>query len=571
MTTTRNRIPRRTLLGVSACLAAIAIGGVLRPSTSTARTTSRTQPSTARADSKTKSPAPTTAPAAEITLAQPDSLALLATAAVMALFKSEGDAVWPGYDLAKRTVLVYLPDRWAVLLNAPHEVEGFTVYSKTWPPLGVPALVHQGPFEKLAGQLEFNLTIDGLKTVAIAPTQGLRAGRRAAIGLGFTFITHEAFHQFQRDTFKSLANDQPEEEYPILDSENTALASLEMHTLMDAIRAIARADTARVREFAEEFLAVRRERWHRRPDDIPLFERPQELMEGSAQYVQVRCVGLMGDLCGGSLAGKAPPECAVFAGVTAELYLLSDFEDRIGDGVIDPIDMARNRVYPVGAALGMLLDFFHVEWKQRISDAVTSPGLAELLDQGIHWDSAMGDTLLAEAKANYGYDGLRAICERRVQTYPVEYEMGVDSLMSAPGYHVSVEVPISGVSRSRACEGRRLVLEKPTRSFSKKCHVYTLKHVTKDDLFVEIHESAIAEENSTDDRARRVLFVAPDVETADLDGRSIDISARGDYSFSRLNLAGSSFQIRYDGVGTLAVDGKRITVRLAPPPPPEKK
>jgi hypothetical protein len=527
-----------------------------------APTVQRSRPASAAPPATTADPSTST----PVELAQADSLALTTTAAVVALFKNEGDAVWPGYDLSQRPFLVYLPDRWAVLVNAPHPVEDFSYYPEDWPRLGAPALVHRGPYEKLAGQLEFNFEIDGLKTVAVAPTRGLEAGRRAAIGFGFTFIVHEAFHQFQRDAFRSIANDQPEEEYPILDGENTALASLEMLILMDAIRAVAQAETTLARRLTAEFLAVRRERWNRRAEDIPLFERPQELMEGSAQYTEVRNTGLMGDLCAGSKAATlSPPGYDVFAGVTWDSYLLSDFEDRIGGGMIDIPDMARNRIYPVGATLGLLLDFFHIDWKPTVSDAASSPGLAELLERGACWDLAPGDTLLAGVKKRYGYEELRARCEERARAYPVEYQAGVESLEAEPGYHLSVETRISGMSRSRSCEGGRLVLENPTRSFSKKCHVYTLKPVAKDDLYVEIRESAIVEETSPDGTTRRVDFVTPDIETAELDGRPVDLGTGGSYSFKRLKLAGSSFEILYNGEGTLAADVGRLSIQLHPP------
>jgi hypothetical protein len=298
-------------------------------------------------------------------------------------------------------------------------------------------------------------------------------------------------------------------------------------------------------------------------------------MEGSAQYVEVRSVGLMGDLCTRSYeeapSSTAPPSatpapgCDIFTGVTWDLYLLADFEDRIGDGVIDVTDMARNRVYPVGAALGILLDFFEIDWKTAVLDAATSPGLAELLAQGTQWDPASRNTLVARARERHAYDEILAACEARARTYPLEYQAGVDSLAAMPGYHVSVEARVSGLSRSRSCEGRRLVLENPTRSFSKKCHVYTLKHVGKDDLFVEIRESPIVEETSADRATRRVDFVTPDIKTLDVDGRPVDLDFRGTHSFTRVRIGGSHVEIRYDGEGTLAVNGERVSVRLLPP------
>jgi hypothetical protein len=449
-------------------------------------------------------------------------------------------------------------------------VEGFSPYPADWPPLGVPALLHRGTLGRLAGQLEFDLDIDGFRTVAIAPAAGVPGGRRAAVGLGFMFIVHEAFHQFQRDAFLSLAGDEPEEEYPILDGENTALASLEMHLLMDAIDAAARGDTVLTREIAGEFLAVRRERWSRRPDVIPRFERPQEIMEGTAEYVQVRSAGLMGGLCarpGGSPA--SPPGCDAFAGVTASLCLRSDFEDRLRERAIDPADMARNRVYSTGAALGLLLDFFRIDWKARASDAATSPGLAEMLGSGLRADLTRSEGLLARAKRRHGYGDLRAESERRAEAYPVAYQAGVDSLRNAPGLHVFVELRVSNLSRSRSCEGRRLVLENPRRSFSGKCHLYTLRYLATDDLLLEVRGSAIVEESDATGTSRRVEFVAPDVQAAEIDGRPLDLGVSGSYVFDRLALAGSSFQIRYKGRGTLVVDGRRISARLISPAPPE--
>jgi hypothetical protein len=494
------------------------------------------------------------------TLSSADTLVLEAAATVEALFHSIGDRVWPGYDLARRPVFVYLPDRWAVLLNAPRPAAGFEAYPQDWPPVGAPAQLHRGSFPGLAGQLDFDLEVDGIKTVALAPTMGLASGRRAAIGLGVPFIVHEAFHQFQHDAFTSIANDEPEENYPILDGENTALASLEMQILIDAVKAVARGDTAQVREQVVTFLAVRSARWARRPDDIPFFERPQELMEGSAQYVQVRSVGLLAGLCAKepttvTPSGKSAFSCDVFKGADTEHYLISDFEDRLSDGVINTQDMARNRVYPAGAALGLLLDFFEVEWKTRVSDAAQSPGLAEQLGERFPLEPSRSESLLVRAKERYGYVRLRATAEERLRIWPIRYQTSVDSLKAVPGYHLSVQVPIQGLSRSRTCAGRRLVLENPTRSFSEICRTYTLKHRGSDDLFLEVHDSAMAEETSADGKARTVTFVGPDLRSVELDGQPAQVAEGGTREFQRLRLIGSTFQIRYDGQGTISRKG----------------
>jgi len=256
----------------------------------------------------------------------------------------------------------------------------------------------------------------------------------------------------------------------------------------------------------------------------------------------------------------------VFESVTADLYLLSDFEDRMHEGVIDPPDMARNRVYPVGAAVGMLLDFFGIDWKARASDAAHSPGLAEILAEGLRADGTRMDSLMVRAQQRYDYDAVLAACERLARTYPLEYQAAVDTLDRQPGFHITVEVQLLGLSRSRSCQGKRWVLEEPSRALSESCHVYTLRHVAKDDLVVNVHDSAIVEETDAQGTRRRVTFLAADIHVAELDGRPLDFGKRRAYSFSRLNLAGRDFSIRYEGKGTLAVDGLHLTAELVPPP-----
>jgi hypothetical protein len=508
-----------------------------------------------------------------LALSAQDSLSLEAIATVLEFFKAEGDEVWEGYDLSRRPFLAYLPGRWAVLANAPDSVAGFTAYPEDWPAMGAPALVRTGPFGVLVGQLAFDLDLGGVTTVAVPLSLTTTGDRRGSIGNGFRFIVHEAFHQYQHDAFASIPNDMSDEEYPMLDGENTALASLEAQILIDAIKAMGRGDLDETRELAEEFVAVRRARWSRRPELLPAYERPQELIEGTAKYVEVRSIGMMGDLCremsaeeavAGRTAVAPPSACDVFGPVTLQSYLLSDFADRVEDGVINPSDMPRNRMYPVAAATALLLDYFGIDWKTRASDPVTSPGLAEMLGEGLGLDAALTDSLVARASARYDFDAIRAACIAQSEAYPRAYYAAVDSLMGLPGYHVTVEAPVSGLSRSRSCSGMRWTLDNPQRSFSKSCQAYALKRLAADDLFVEIHDSAIAEEMSEDEGSRRVTFLAPDVLSVRVDGVEADLGHESTQRFTTLALSGSNFSISYEGEGSLSVDGTDITARLMP-------
>ncbi len=510
-----------------------------------------------------------------IILAPSDSLAIEAVSNVIDFFSLVGGAAWPGFDLARHPFIAYLPERWALLVNAPVPVEAFADYPADWPPLDAQAAIRMGPLGTLVGQLVFDLDLGSFVTLAIPLSGPASQDRRGAIGNGFTFIAHEAFHQYQHDEFLSIPDDMADEEYPMLDAGNTALASLEARLLMDALGAADRHDRDDATALAEEFVGVRRARWARDPEFLPAYERPQELIEGTAKYVEVRCVGLMGDLCRdiarGGRPGTAPPSgCDVFGDVTLVGYLLADFEDRLEEGVIEPSDMARNRMYPVAAATAVLLDYVGADWRDRAMDAAASPGLAEMLGEELAVEPALTESLVARAARRYDYADMAARCEEQAAAYPLAYRAAVDSLMALPGLHVTVEAAVSGLSRSRSCSGQRWTLSGPQRSFSTSCAAYALKSVGNDALFVEIHDSGIAEERSADGVTRAVTFVAPDVTTALVDGEPVELSAPAGPTapatrrFTRLELAGSNFTIRYEGEGSLAVEGTRVTARLLP-------
>jgi hypothetical protein len=492
-------------------------------------------------------------------LTPPDSLALETLGAISWFFQQSGDEVWPGYDLTRQPYLVYSPNRWAVLLNG--DVLGFSAYPSDWPPLGAPARILYGRVPRLAGQLAFDVRLDETKTVAI-PLSAVAGDRQAAIGNGFAFIVHEAFHQFQHEGFISLPDDQPEEEYPILDSENTALASLEMRVLMDAIRATGSGDTVAVRGFAEEFIAVRQARW-RRDAVFRIYELPQECVEGTAKYVEVRAIGGMGERCRGA-ADASIPGWDVFAPIRVTDYLLADFEDRWVNGVLPPQSMARNRVYPTGAALALLLDFYDIDWKSQASDAANSPGLCEFLGQFLNVPNERRSELLARAQTRYDFSAMLAECKRVSAEYPSVYQAAVDSLAQLPGLYFSIDTPISGLARSRSCRGRRLTLEHPARVFSEHCQIYSLRRNVGGNIVVEINDAAVVEETSGDGARRTVQFHVPGIPEVEVDQQPVNLSGDGEYPFKRLFISGEGLKIHGECEGALAVKGTRVSIALSP-------
>jgi hypothetical protein len=52
-------------------------------------------------------------------------MVLRLTGNIVKFFKANAEEVWPGYDLSRRPFLIYVPERWALLVNHSGSVEVF--------------------------------------------------------------------------------------------------------------------------------------------------------------------------------------------------------------------------------------------------------------------------------------------------------------------------------------------------------------------------------------------------------------------------------------------------------------
>ncbi|UCC29141.1 MAG: hypothetical protein JSU86_13170, partial [Phycisphaerales bacterium] len=143
---------------------------------------------------------------------------------IVRLFERSTDSIWPGYNLARRPWVVYIPDKWALLVNYGDDIAGFTEYPRGWPDIGRPVRFHAGPYQGLVGQLVFDFSLGDLKTIAIGlpgdPSKARRLRNRSPEKVLFEHIVHEAFHQYQHEVFGEIPWGR-EERYPILDRDNT--------------------------------------------------------------------------------------------------------------------------------------------------------------------------------------------------------------------------------------------------------------------------------------------------------------------------------------------------------------
>lgn len=473
---------------------------------------------------------------------------------VIQLFQQMPDSVWPGYDLAQRPFIVYVPEKWALLFNYSKQTDGFTAYPKDWPDLGTDVLFHKGQYKHLAGQLAFEIPIDTVMVAAINFTD-------EDVVKFFGYVVHENFHQYQFRAFGEIPWER-EQKYPIQDTENTALACLEMHLFMDAIKAAYADNRKQVEECVKQFVAVRAIRWKQSDPFVAKYEQGQEINEGTARYIETKSISLMTKLkYNSSLSNLPSPLSEDFSSISMPEYLLKDFEDRMTGNSISPEAMPRYRIYPVGSAQGFLLDYFNIDWKNRAQEAGTEFTYAQLFKDHLGVEESQFDGLLKKAKKNYGYEQILTSTDKLIQEYSEGFKGELESFEAQPGNRIEIILKSSGVLRSRSSRAKKWLVDKGTKELCSHFNIYTLKY---DDLLFQVYDSGLLEENDWDKTIRKVIFFAPEISSISLDGNSIKLPNGKLHQFQNIEVQGTNFQLSYSQKGTISFTDNRVKIDLIP-------
>jgi hypothetical protein len=491
-------------------------------------------------------------------LSPEDSDALGICRGVIHLFQQFPDAVWPGYNLAERPFIFYMPGRWALLLNYSGGPEGFTPYPQDWPDLGTEAMLYEGQYGGLVGQLAFNLPIDSVKVVAVGFQE------RSPLDV-FGYIVHENFHQYQFGAFGEIHWER-EERYPIQERDNTAMAYLEMRLLMDALELAAADKEQECRDCLSQFVAVRYLRWERADPFVRSYEQGEEINEGTAQYVEMKSIALLKQMDVEGPGGRLAPALSDELSSTAMPdYLLGDFRERLTGNSISPADMSRYRIYPVGSAQGLLLDYLGIDWKRKAQAAGPEFTFAGLFKDHLNIDKDRFESLLAKAKEKYAYDEVLAATDRLIQEYEAGFKTELAAFESQPGYRLEVDLSTRGesLSRSRSSSAAKWVVDNGTRELRKHYNVYVLK---SDKLLIELQDMGVLEEYDWDAGWRQVVFLVDEMPAITLDGTRLEAADGNAYRFDSIEILGDRAKVSYSKPGTVTVSGRDLKVNLVPPP-----
>jgi hypothetical protein len=488
-----------------------------------------------------------------------DYILLSVVEGVNRLFQQHPDAVWPGYNLAKRPYIVYSPGRWTLLINTTGDIQNFEPYPKDWPYLGTDVLYHSGQFEDLAGQLAFYFKVDTIVTAAIGFPPGYPDKFENPEVKAFGYIVHEAFHQYQYETFGEIPWER-EERYPIQDMENSALAYIEMCLLRDALRQVQFNDRQHCREYIEQFVAMRKHRWDTCNPFIARYEQGQELREATARYVEMKSIEIMSGLdYKSSLQGYANPLTDEFSSVAMPDYIITDFENRMAEGYIPTEDMFRNRIYPVGAAMGFLLDFFEVDWKGKAEQGGKDFKFADLFAEGLDLDERKFDELIRDAEDCYGYDEILAATRGAWNDYLTSFNKELEIFDSQPGYRVEIDLSSRNQSRSRVSRSKKWVMNSGNRTLCSDFKVYTLKGK---ELILQVHDAGVLEDNDWDVRRRKITFYATDLGSILSMDKPVVPVEDSTYTFETIEMNGENYKLGFSNRGTITLTDNRVMINL---------
>ncbi|NOY61179.1 MAG: hypothetical protein GXO75_19895, partial [Calditrichaeota bacterium] len=337
-------------------------------------------------------------------------------------FNYFADKIWPGYDLSKQPYIAYMPNDFVLYLNGSHAPKGFVPYPSDWPNTDTRAYIHYGVYRNLIGQFAFDFKVDSIITFAMGIPKDLLFSFKNPTYMLFSSTIHEGFHQFQHNHFGEIPWAR-EELYPILDVENTALASLEMQILKDALKAMFQNNEKRVEILAKEFVAVRDYRWNHAEPFVRKYEQGQEINEGTARYVEMKAMDCFLKLDTTKIQNHLFREIKKdMSGMTIRNLLIGDMNARLSGLAVAPDDMLRNRIYPVGAALGFLLDRLGISWKMKFQAAGSNVSFPGLLKNRFKMDSTQLLNLFEKAKADFHYPDIKSSAKQLIHHYFAEYK-----------------------------------------------------------------------------------------------------------------------------------------------------
>ncbi len=478
-------------------------------------------------------------------------------------FKYYSNEIWPGYDLSEEPFVAYMPNDFVLFVNGKRPPEGFKPYPTDWAKIGARAFIHYGVYRNLVGQFAFNFQIDSVTTFAMGLPKNLLFSLKNPSYTLLSTTIHEGFHQYQHTHFGEIPWAR-EELYPILDLENTALASLEMQILKKSLDYLfAPNNENRLKTLAKEFAAVRNYRWNHAESFVKKYEQGQEINEGTARYVEMKAMECFLKLDPSKIQNKLLREIkADMSGESIKNLLLSDMNARLNGLSVSPENMLRNRIYPVGATLGFLMDRFGIDWKGKFQAAGGKISFLQLLKERFNLDSTELSELFEKAKKEFNYSKILSSAESQINEYFAEYKKALQKFNNQKGIRIEIRLSNNGIQRFRSTKSKKWVVDNGKKLLCLDYNLYSLKSLNGGKTLLVIRDKAVFDVNDWKTRNKKVVFYCDSPPNLKLNDSTVTFVGNFNRDFKEIKLTGNNFKFTAKTKGKITFEKKGIKIFL---------
>jgi hypothetical protein len=249
-----------------------------------------------------------------------------------------------------------------------------------------------------------------------------------------------------------------------------------------------------------------------------------------------------------------------FASLSLPGRLKEDFQARFTGETVSPEDMPRNRLYPVGAALGYICDFLGLDWKPSAQAAGPEFAFHRLISKSLGTAETPAEELIGRAKRDYGYEKILNVTGKLIDDYREGYAREIESFNRQPLEKVEIEFSYRGISRSRNSLDKTWLVHDGSRSLCRHYRVYTLKNA---DLLLQVQDAGVYEENDWESKHKKIVFYIPSIESIALDKAAVKPGEALSRPFRTLQILGPYMKLTVSKPGTITRKERVTVIQIA--------
>ncbi|MBE9478820.1 MAG: hypothetical protein IMY80_02560, partial [Chloroflexi bacterium] len=329
-----------------------------------------------------------------------------------------------------------------------------------------------------------------------------------------------------------------------------------------------------------QFVAIRSYRWQNTSPYVARYEQGQEINEGTAKYVEVKAISLVSELhYSSSLESATDTLMSDLASLTMTDCIIEGLNRLIADGTIAPEDMPRNRIYPLGAAQGFLLDQLDVNWKSVAQQAGLDFTFAGLLGSDLGYDSSQMESVVVEAKKLCDYEKICQKSKKAVAAYRTGFDSAVTSFESQSGVRVDISFNSKNLLRSRSSGAKKWLADNGSKEYRNHYDIYVLRNLSRQELpfllkeaelpdltgqelLFQLKGSGLLEVTNWSTKDKMLAFYCPEVQFLTVDGIAKNLTGDAEYQFEKLQLGGVNFELKSGRAGIVSISRHRISIKL---------